>query len=73
MKNLVVTDPCLIKGEHTEAGTVLENVENDLAAELLTSGRARLATNEEFENRDPAPENRDPKAGGKKAKGEPVE
>jgi len=69
MKNLRITENCLIKGEHTEAGTVLENVEADLADQLLTSGRAVLIKQApEIENRDPAPENRDPKAGGKKAK-----
>lgn len=68
MKNLKITQDCAVKGEHTPAGTILENVDNQLAADLIMSGRATIATNEEFENRDPAPENRDPKAGRKKAK-----
>jgi hypothetical protein len=68
MKNLKITQDCAIKGEHTPAGTILENVDNQLAADLIMSGRATIATEDEIENRDPAPENRDPKAGGKKAK-----
>jgi hypothetical protein len=67
MKNLKITQDCAVKGEHTPAGTILENVDNQLAADLIGSGRAVIATNEELENRDPAPENRDPKAA-KKAK-----
>ena len=73
MKNLKITQDCAVKGEHTPAGTILENVDNQLAADLIMSGRATIATEDEIENRDPAPENRDPKAGGKKPKGEPTE
>lgn len=61
MKNLRILQDFAIGGIHTTAGTILENVENILAAELLTTGRAALATNEEIENRDPSPEHRDPK------------
>lgn len=61
MKNLKITQDCAIKGEHTPAGTILENVDNQLAADLIMSGRATIATNDEFENRDTPPENRDPK------------
>jgi hypothetical protein len=67
MKNLRITQDCAIKGEHTPAGTILENVDNQIAADLIMSGRATIATNEEIENRDPATQNRDPKPG-KKAK-----
>tara|TARA_R110001592_G_scaffold360315_1_gene668491 strand:- start:8334 stop:8543 length:210 start_codon:yes stop_codon:yes gene_type:complete len=43
MKNLEITEDCFVKGEPVEAGVVLENVENGVAAQLLTSGRAKIA------------------------------
>ena len=47
-------------GQHQAAGTILENVENRTAAELLISGRAVIA-GEMIEHRDPVAETRDPK------------
>lgn len=44
MKNLEITEACFVKGDPVEAGVILENVENGVAAQLLVSGRARLAT-----------------------------
>lgn len=63
MKNLKIIDSCLVHGEHVEAGTVLKDVENGLAAELLMNGRAvEIPANPEVLNtRDPEAENRDPK------------
>ena len=43
MKNLEITEDCFVKGEPVEAGAVLENVDNSVAAQLLTSGRAKIA------------------------------
>jgi hypothetical protein len=74
MKNLKITESCLVKGEHAETGTVLKNVDNALAAELVTNGRAvEIAAKPEVLNhRDPEPENRDLKSS-KKAKDAPAE
>jgi hypothetical protein len=43
MKNLEIIEACFVKGEPVEVGVILENVENGTAAQLLTSGRARIA------------------------------
>lgn len=74
MKNLKISEDCLIKGEHTPAGTVLENVENGLAADLVGSGKAVEipAKPEVLNTREPEAENRDPKPS-KKAKDAPAE
>jgi hypothetical protein len=42
MKTIKITDDCLLDGTHTKAGTVLKNVSESLAAQLLSSGRAEL-------------------------------
>jgi hypothetical protein len=67
MKNLRITEDCLVGGQHQAAGTILKNVENRTAAELLISGRAVLA-DEVVEHRDPVAETRDPKPKRKAAK-----
>jgi hypothetical protein len=74
MKNIQIIDDCLVRGEHTPAGTMLENVETGLAADLLASGRAveALAKPEALNTRDPKAENRDPKPS-KKGKDAPTE
>lgn len=74
MKNLKIVESCLVKGEHVEAGTVLKDVENGLAAELVTNGRAVEipAKPEVLNTRDPEAENRDPKPS-KKGKDAPAE
>ena len=74
MKNLKIVEDCLVKGEHTPAGTKLENVDNGLAAELVSCGRAVEipAKSEVLGNRDPEAENRDPKPS-KKGKDAPAE
>lgn len=63
MKNLKITEACLVNGKHAEAGTVLENVDNGLAADLVSNGRAVVvpATYEVIGNADPEVENREPK------------
>ena len=43
MKNLEIIEDCFVKGEPVEAGAILENVDNSAAAQLLTSGRAKIA------------------------------
>jgi hypothetical protein len=68
MKNLLITQSCLIHGNHTEAGTVLENVENPLAVDLINAGRACIMENDELHTRAPMPEHRDPKPRIKKPK-----
>jgi hypothetical protein len=74
MKNLKITEACLIKGEHAEVGTVIKNVDNTLAAELVANGRAVEIPEkpEVLNHRDPEAENRDPKPS-KKAKDAPAE
>lgn len=74
MKNLKITESCLVNGEHAEAGTILENVDNAIAADLVVNGRAVEipAKPEVLGNRDPEAENRDPKPA-KKAKDAPAE
>jgi hypothetical protein len=42
MKNILITSNCFVKGQPVEKGVILENVDNLLAAELLTSGRAQI-------------------------------
>lgn len=71
MKNLKIIAACLISGEHTEAGSLLENVNNALAADLVSSGRAVVvaAEYEVLGHPDPAPQNRDLKVTGKRVKG----
>ena len=44
---LYTTNAFKLEGEHVEVGTVLLNVEPELAKELTASGRTRLATDEE--------------------------
>jgi hypothetical protein len=74
MKNLQIIESCLVNGEHAEAGSILKNVENGVAADLLANGRAvEIAAKPEVLNhRDPEPENRDLKPS-KKAKDAPAE
>jgi len=74
MKNLQITESCLVKGEHTEAGTILKDVDNATAADLIVNGRAVEIPEkpEVLNHRDPEPENRDPKPS-KKAKDAPAE
>ncbi len=63
MKNLRITQSCLVNGDHQEPGTELKNVDNAIAADLVSSGRA-VEIQEKSEvlgTRDPEPENRDPK------------
>jgi len=75
MKNLEILQDCLVKGEHTPAGTKLENVDNAIAADLVTSGRAVEISNkpEVLGNRDPEAENRDPKPSKKDKAAAPTE
>lgn len=42
MKNILIVDDCLVKGEPVSKGDVLENLDNGTAAILLSSGRAVL-------------------------------
>ncbi len=43
MKNIEITHDCFVKGEPVAAGDILKDVDNGVAAELLVSGRAKLA------------------------------
>ena len=43
MKNIEITHDCFVKGEPVSAGDILKDVDNGVAAELLVSGRAKLA------------------------------
>lgn len=55
MKNLKIVQACFVKGQPVEAGDILENVENGVAAELLLSGRAKIFNGEKPKPA-PAPE-----------------
>ena len=46
--NLYAVDAFKINGEHVAVGTILKDVEADLAKELAGAGRARLATPEDM-------------------------
>lgn len=74
MKNLKITESCIVNGEHAEAGTVLKDVDNTTAADLVANGRAVEipAKPEVLNTRDPEADNRDPKPS-KKAKDAPAE
>jgi hypothetical protein len=63
MKNLLITSDCAVQGQHVAAGTILEHVDNAIAADLLVSGRAVLATATDpaIQLREPEVETRDPK------------
>jgi len=50
MKNLKIVQSCFVKGVPAEAGDILENVDNSVAAELLLSGRAKI-----FDGKKPEP------------------
>lgn len=41
MKNIEITESIIYQGEHCAKGSVLKNVDNGIAAELITSGRAK--------------------------------
>ena len=43
MKNILIIEDCFVKGELAEKGTVLKNVDNGTAADLLSSGRAVIS------------------------------
>lgn len=58
MKNLLITEDCLVAGEHKAAGSIIKNVPNDLAAEIINSGRAVTAPGA-IRVADPEPEHRD--------------
>jgi hypothetical protein len=62
MKNIRITEDCLVKGDHVPSGTILKNTPNELAAELLTSGRAEIvaAASDEIVIPDPEVSTRDP-------------
>lgn len=47
-ENLIVVDACLIGGQHTEVGTLLRDVPVGDARDLRSSGRVRLASDEEL-------------------------
>lgn len=67
MKNIKITQACLVEGQHQDVGAVLKNVDNQVAADLVHSGRAVVIPEkpEVLGNRDPEPGNRDPKPGKK--------
>lgn len=46
--NLIAVDAFKIEGQHVAVGTLLKDVEADLAKELAGAGRARLATAEDM-------------------------
>ena len=69
MRTIKIIDPCIFAGSHVEPGTVLKNLDNAVAADLVASGRAIELTEahgvlgrsaEQVQNGDPVPESRDP-------------
>lgn len=75
MKNIKITQACLVEGQHQDVGAVLKNVDNQVAADLVHSGRAVVIPEkpEVLGNRDPDPENRDPKPAKKGKEADPSE
>ena len=67
MKNLKIVQSCFVKGVPAEAGDILENVDNSIAAELLLSGRAKIFDGKKPEPK-PAPSKKASKKAFKKAK-----
>lgn len=69
MKNLKIVQSCFVKGVPAEAGDILENVDNSVAAELLLSGRAKIFDGKKTEPKpEPAPAKKASKKIFKKAK-----
>jgi len=69
MKNLKIVQSCFVKGVPAEAGDILENVDNSVAAELLLSGRAKIFDGKKPEPKpEPAPAKKASKKVFKKAK-----
>jgi len=57
MKNLKIVESCIVEGKPVQAGVVLENVDNSVAAQLLLSGRAKIFDGKKPEPKpEPAPE-----------------
>lgn len=57
MKNLKIVESCIVEGKSVQAGVILENVDNSIAAELLLSGRAKIFDGKKPEPKpEPAPE-----------------
>jgi hypothetical protein len=63
MITIQITQSCLIRGEHVEAGTILANVAGSTAADLIAAGKATTIPDQgqAIEVREPVVENRDPK------------
>jgi len=63
MKNLRILSGVEIKGEHVAENSVVENVPNEIAAELIVAGRAEVIPikGKNIIVPDPVAENRDPK------------
>lgn len=61
MKNIRIISPVEINGKHVEENTIVENVDNALAAELVAAGRAVVipAKPKKIEVRDPLVDHRD--------------
>jgi hypothetical protein len=55
MKNIIITGGCFVEGKPVEAGEVLKDVDNGVAAELLTSGRAKLYVEPKKAKEEPKP------------------
>lgn len=53
MKNILITEDCFVKGQPAEKGTILKNVDNSTAADLLSSGRAKIYTGEPVKTEEP--------------------
>ena len=62
MKTLKIIESCLAAGQHAEAGSILENVDVHVAADLIANGRAVEVQSKPdvLTQRDPELENRDP-------------
>jgi ketopantoate hydroxymethyltransferase len=44
--SMIIVEPTAIAGKHVEVGTVIKNMETELAMDLAGSGKARPATDE---------------------------
>lgn len=62
MKSVRIIESCLALGQHAEAGTILRDIPDPVANDLIANGRAVVVQGESpLENREPELENRDPK------------
>lgn len=65
MKTIRITSGVEVDGKHCKEGTIIQNVDNALAAEIVTAGRAEIIPEKakKIVIPDPVVQDRDPKPG----------